>query len=90
MKCRFCGCREHSPCIDHWGNRCAWLTDELCTFCAEERLPGPIVQFIVWAVVARAAANALPHYSSAEHARAAERYREACEPVRLVALAASA
>ncbi|HWE51363.1 MAG TPA: hypothetical protein VG273_16345 [Bryobacteraceae bacterium] len=36
MRCRVCGCADHSACVDReTGETCAWAQPELCTFCAE-------------------------------------------------------
>lgn len=34
--CRECGCTESSPCIDKFGQACAWVEDDLCSSCAPD------------------------------------------------------
>lgn len=38
MICRGCGCSDNVPCIDEFGQPCAWVVGRgaLCSFCAED------------------------------------------------------
>lgn len=31
--CRVCACSDHDPCIDAFGDGCAWVEEDLCSAC---------------------------------------------------------
>jgi len=73
-RCRFCGCTDLRGCVDfESGARCAWLTEDICTFCGDAE----IVALIVGARLAHDIALTLPNYTPLDRARAAAWYAEA-------------
>lgn len=73
-RCKRCGCTEHTPCINHLGEACAWLTTDLCSGCVtQEEIE--CVEFLIVAGIAHEAASHVSDYTATERAEAARRYQ---------------
>jgi len=44
-RCRICGCTEAFPCIASGAGSetCSWVSDDLCSFCAQDLSEEPLV-----------------------------------------------
>ena len=78
MKCRRCGCSEFNPCLNQWGEACAWAAPELCTFCVTDR-EFEIAELLVQYALAHDSAADIRRrkYTPAQHVHALRLYQAA-------------
>jgi hypothetical protein len=74
LSCRFCGCTEDRPCVNRYGETCSWLSVNVCTFCALQRLPEETVRLIAFSLTAHRLAGALPTWPPEVQATIAHEY----------------
>lgn len=88
QQCRFCGCSEHQPCvIRRTGETCAWVTHDLCDFCARKRMPWQTAQFLMLAELAHEIGTEVSEWPVQMREMAREQY-ESLPPPRVCTLEA--
>ena len=76
MICRRCGCSEFNPCLNQWGEACAWAAPEICTFCVTDR-EFEIAELLAHYAVAHDSGADIRTYTAAEHQQALRLYEQA-------------